>query len=240
MNSHIKRATSSYSPLDCHSFKIAEPTRYYFIRFTDHFFRNEDGLTNYQDWFDRIAYILANYNKVPGDIIESDAERDTIIRNIKAIHREYLSMDDYSHSVIAGTIAAILSILARNIEKKYVSQASAGDSRFGEVLRFINTNISNNERLRASDLADRFGIARSYFSEYFKKQAGISLANYITKSKLQIVQTKVLHSDLTVKEVAYQLGFTDSSHLARAFKKAYGMTIGEFKNCGGKICCDAM
>ena len=58
-------------PLDCHSFKVKEPSRFYYIRFTDHYFLNEDGLTQHREWFDRIAYILANYNKVPGDIIAS-------------------------------------------------------------------------------------------------------------------------------------------------------------------------
>ncbi|MEO0793663.1 MAG: AraC family transcriptional regulator [Verrucomicrobiota bacterium] len=32
------------------------------------------------------------------------------------------------------------------------------------------------------------------------------------------------------------LNFTDSSHLARAFKKTYGMTISEFKAIGGNTC----
>lgn len=224
-------------PLDCHSFKIQEPTRFYFIRFTDHYFLKDNGLADYNAWFDRIAYILANYNKVPGDIISSENERAFIVNNIKSIHQEYLSADNYSESIIAGTVASILNILARSIEKKYVDQASEIDNRFGEILRFINTNISDNTKLRAPFLAEKFGVANTYFSEYFKKHAGVSLANYIMKSKLQIVETKVLHTDLAIKEIAYQLGFTDSSHLARSFKKTHGKTIKEFKDCGGHICC---
>ena len=223
-------------PLDCHSFKIEEESRFYFIRFTDHYFFKNDGLTNYKDWFDKIAYILANYNKIPGDIIPTERERNFIINNIKSIHKEYLSSDSYSDSIIAGSIASILNVLARSIEKRYVDQANEIDNRFGEILRYINTNILNSENLRIPKLAEKFGISKSYFSEYFKKQAGISLADYIIKSKLRIVETKVLHTDLSLKEIAYQLNFTDSSHLARSFKKVYGMTVKEFKN-SEQICC---
>lgn len=222
-------------PLDCHSFKIEEASRFYFIRFTDHYFLKNDSLTNYRDWFDRMAYILANYNKVPGDIISSDRERNYIIQNIKTIHQEYLSSDSYSEDIIAGAIASILNILARSIEKKYVEQANELDSRFGEILRYINTNITDIDKLRVPLLAAKFNISKTYFSEYFKKQAGTSLADYILKSKLRIVETKILHTDLSLKEIAYQLNFTDSSHLARTFKKAYGMTAREFKN-SGKAC----
>jgi AraC-like DNA-binding protein len=223
-------------PLDCHSFKVEEASKFYFIRFTDHYFFKNNGLTDYNAWFDRMAYILANYNKVPGDIISSERERQFIINNIHAIHEEYVLADSYSEQIITGTIASILNILARSIEKRYVEQANENDSRFGEILRYINTHLMEAERLRIPVLADQFGVSKSYFSEYFKKQAGISLGEYIIKSKLKIVETKVLHTDLSLKEIAFQLNFTDSSHLARSFKKSYGMTVKEFKQ-GGYTCC---
>lgn len=219
-------------PLDCHSFDVKEPSRFFFIRFTDHYFLSGQNLTNYKDWFDKMAYILANYNKVPGDIISTDRERAFIIQTIKSIHQEYLVADTYSNSIIAGAMVSILNILARSIEKQYVEQANEADRRFGGILRYVNTNISHPELLRIPALSEKFGISPTYFSEYFKKQAGKSLAEYVIQSKLKLVETKVLHTDLTVKEIAYQLSFTDSSHLARTFKNAYGMTIKEFKRSG--------
>ncbi|MEM9327928.1 MAG: AraC family transcriptional regulator, partial [Bacteroidota bacterium] len=223
-------------PLDCHSFRISEPSRFYYVRFTDHFFMGENGLTQYGDWFDNISYILANYNRIPGDIIASDRERQFIIQNIKTIHQEYATSDGYSEAIITGIVASILNILARSIEKRYVEKANEIENRFGEVLRYINKNLTDKEKIRLPALADRFGISQTYFSEYFKKQAGDSLANYIIKSKLRLVETKILHTDLSLKEIAYQLNFTDSSHLARSFKKTYGMTVTEFKSRGGNVC----
>ncbi|OJJ23121.1 AraC family transcriptional regulator [marine bacterium AO1-C] len=224
-------------PMDCHSFKIQQPSRFFFIRFTDHYFLNNDQLINYKSWFDQMAYVLTNYNKVPGDIIASERERSLITQTIKSIHQEYLLTDTYSDAIITGMMTAILNILARSIEKQYVEQANKIDSRFGEVLRYINTNISNQKMLRIPVLSDKFGISPTYFSEYFKKHAEMGLAEYITKSKLKLVQTKLLHTDLTLKEIAYQLDFTDGSHLAKTFKNAYGMTIREFKQ-SGKNCCE--
>ncbi|MEL7118341.1 MAG: AraC family transcriptional regulator [Bacteroidota bacterium] len=223
-------------PLDCHSFEIKEPSKFYFIRFTDHYFQKNAGLTDSNDWFDKMAYILANYNKVPGDIISSERERIFIINSIKSIHQEYLVSDSFSNSIITGVMVSILNILARSIEKKYVAQANEIDNRFGEILRYIQTHLIDNNKLRIPMLAQEFNISKSYFSEYFKKHAGVTLAEYILRSKLRIVETKVIHTDLSIKEMAYQLNFTDSSHLARSFKKIYGMTIKEFKK-SDQMCC---
>ncbi len=223
-------------PLDCHTFKIREKSRFFFIRFTDQYFLNERQLADHREWFDKMAYILAKYNKIPGDIISTDRERDYIIQTIKSIYQEYLFADSYSDSIITGAMVSILNILARSIEKQYVNKANEIDSRFGNILRYVNANLLDSQCLRISVLAEKFGISKTYFSEYFKKQAGLNLAEYIIRSKLKLVETKVLHTDLSVKEIAFQLNFTDSSHLARTFKNVYGMTIIEFKK-SGQMCC---
>lgn len=223
-------------PMDCHSFKIKEPSRFFFIRFTDHYFLNNNKLISYKDWFDKIAYVLANYNKAPGDIISSDRERTFITQTIKSIYQEYASIDSYSDAIIAGIMTTILNILARSVEKQYVEQANNIDSRFGEILRYINTNLGKQKLLRIPLLSEKFGISPTYFSEYFKKHANMGLAAYITNSKLKLAQSKLLHTDLTLKEIAYQLDFTDSSHLAKTFKNVYGMSIKEFKQSGQTSC----
>ncbi|TRX61197.1 helix-turn-helix transcriptional regulator [Fulvivirga sp. M361] len=173
---------------------------------------------------------------ITGDIIRTERERAFIIQTIKSIHHEYLVGDAYSDSIITGAMTSILNILARSIEKQYVEQGNEADKRFGRILRYIHTHISAPEHLRISALAETFGISPTYFSEYFKKHAGISFAEYVIKSKLKLVETKVLHTDLSLKEIAYQLNFTDSSHLAKTFKQVYGMTIKEFKQGGFKCC----
>ncbi|BDD05396.1 AraC family transcriptional regulator [Aureibacter tunicatorum] len=216
-------------PLDCHSFIIKQTSIFHFIRFTDHFFMSDSGFTDYKIWFDQMAHILANYNKIPGDIISTPRERDYIVNSINFIQNEYSNIDSYSNSIIMEIMASIVNILARSIEKKYIEQNDQLDKRFGEILRFINSNILENDKLRVSSLAENFNISKTYFSEYFKKQAGISLAEYILNSKLKIAETKILHTKLSLKEIAYQLNFTDSSHLSKAFKKKNGVTIKMFK-----------
>lgn len=38
-----------------------------------------------------------------------------------------------------------------------------------------------------------------------------------------MVENLLLNSQMTVKEIAYKMGYTDSCHLVKSFQKAYGM-----------------
>lgn len=132
-------------------------------------------------------------------------------------------------------MASILNILARNIENKYLNGVQS-NGRFSEILRYINNNILTQDSLKISVLADKFGVSQGYFSQYFKKESGMNLAEYIIKAKLRLAETYILHTDQSLKEIAYELNFSDSSHLSNTFKRNYGMRVREFRQCNGNVC----
>ncbi len=223
-------------PLNCHSFDIHTPSRFIFIKFLDNFFLHGGAGVAYKDWFERISYILANYNRVPGDVISSESDRKYIIDFIEAIVTEHHVQDSYSDAIVSGMLISVLNLLARNIERKFALNAPQMDSRFNELLRYINTHLMESERLKIPALSSHFGISKSYFSEYFSKKAGIKLSEYILKAKLKLAETYIVHTDNSLKEIAHSLGFTDSSHLSNSFKKHYNLTIGQFRENSASIC----
>ena len=206
------------------------------MKFFNDFFLHGGAGVDYKKWFDSVSYILANYNRVPVDIISSESERRYIINTIKAIVAEHLSRDAYSNEIVSGMMVSVLNLLARNIERKFTDNITQNDSRFTDMLRYVNTNLLDNEKLKISALADHFGISKSYFSEYFSKNAGVKLSEYILKAKLKLAETYILHTDNSLKEIAFNLGFTDSSHLSNSFKKHYSMTIGDFRVQSSSLC----
>lgn len=225
-------------PLDCHSFNIEKKTTFYFIRFTDLYFSKEALRGNYSDWFKKLSYVLSNYSKVAGDIIKTRSclERELLVNLIKQIHQEYLSKDDYSETIIESLMVSILNILARNIERKYVDEGHTKDYKFGEIIRYIQHNLYNKEKITLENLSNKFSVSPTYFSEYFKKHSEYSFQEYVIKSKLKLAESYFKHSEYSIKEVAYMLGFTDSSHLSKTFKKNYNMTILEFKRGDTQVC----
>lgn len=78
-------------------------------------------------------------------------------------------------------------------------------------------------------LAKKFNMSEGHLSRYFKQQTGSKVKDYITRYKVEIIQTRLKFSDLTISHIAAELDFTDESHLNKVFKNAFGVTAKKFK-----------
>lgn len=223
-------------PLKCHSFQIEEPTQFVFLKFTSNFFKlGERTGSNQSDWFKEAAYILSNYNQLPGDIIHSELDRQHINALIDLILKENSHHQSSSPTLIKSFMTSILEILLRNSKKssayEIITNVEKGD-RITKLLAYINENINKPQLLKVEQLAKTFLISPTYLSEFFRKKVKMSLREYIIKAKLRWVEIRLLNSNYTLTEIAHELSFTDVSHLSKIFKKYSGMSIREFKKQG--------
>lgn len=223
-------------PLQCHSFQIEQRSRFVFLKFSSNFFRTTTGeTTNQQEWFREAAYILSNYNQLPGDVIHSELDRQHIYTLIDLILKENRNYGVGSPSLIKSFMISILEILLRNIKRSSfyeIEMVADNDERIIKLLSYINEHIGNPACLKVGHLAKTFLLSPTYLSEFFRKKVKMSLREYIIKAKLKLVEIRLLNSDYTLTEIANELSFTDVSHLSKTFKKYTGMSIRDFKKQG--------
>jgi AraC-like DNA-binding protein len=218
-------------PLNCHSFEIYEPSKFIFIRFTGSFFvKSKTTNIDYSDWFRQLNYILTSYNRLPGEIVRSESDRRHLIAMVNGVVKEYFHNDKYSDCIIRSSLMSILNILTRNIESIFLNSSQKNTKGFSNILNYIHHHLYDKEKLKLSSLADHFNLSPTYFGEYFKKHSGESLQDYILKTKLKIAEAKILNTDQSLKETAFELGFTDSSHLSKMFKKFYHKSISDLRS----------
>jgi len=223
-------------PLKCHSFKIDQATKFTFLKFTSNFFQsNTQGIDFQSEQFKEAAYILSNYNQLPGDIIHSELDRQHIHTLIDLILKENKNFDLSSISLIKSLMISILEVLLRNIKRSSfyeIEKSAQKDERITRLLNYINEHITEPHLLKVDQLAKTFLLSPTYLSEFFRKKVNMPLREYIIKAKLKLVEIRLLNSDFTLTEIANELSFTDVSHLSKTFKKYTGMSIRDFKKQG--------
>lgn len=222
-------------PLRCHSFNIESPTKFIFLKFTKAFFTaGKEYGSDHERWFKEASYILANYQQQPGEVIGNEHDRRNLIGLIQTIMYEAQNHRENANELIKSLMVSVLHMLIRSIKRNNAVQSEriSSDHRFTEMTAYLQENLASPEKLTVDSLATQFHLSPTYISEFFRKNMGVSLREYIAKSRLKLVEIRLLYSDFTLNEIADELGFTDASHLSRTFKKYSGQSIREFRSKG--------
>jgi AraC family transcriptional activator of pobA len=105
--------------------------------------------------------------------------------------------------------------------------AEAEDFRMVRLCQLIETHYK--EQRAASFYADIIGLTAKRINEILRYRSGTTVNGLINQLLLLEAKRELYHRRLSVKEIAYHLGFSDQSYFARFFRKHTGLTPEQFK-----------
>ncbi|MBD2843648.1 AraC family transcriptional regulator [Paenibacillus sp. IB182496] len=80
------------------------------------------------------------------------------------------------------------------------------------------------------DCAAKLHYNASYLSNIFKKETNMTFSEYLAAYRLQMAKRWLTETDMTVKEIAERLKYTNSHNFIRAFRKQEDMTPGQYRS----------
>lgn len=221
------------TPEDSHSFEVSSKTGFFFIRFNDIYIKS--GLIDSVQT-KRLELILENANHQPGCILRNKSDKLFTRPLVEAIIRERSNHNLFDNELVVQLVNSIIIIVARNIAKCLPAKINSGsEKRIVSIIQYVQNNIYNPEKIKAGDIAQHFGLSEFYMGRYFKKHTGETLQQYILNYKLRLIEIRLKYSDLRIGEIAFELGFSDESHMVKFFKKAKGISPGEFRKVAKRI-----
>lgn len=93
---------------------------------------------------------------------------------------------------------------------------------------YIEKNL--HRTITLNETAKEVFLSPYYFSKLFKAETGITFIAYINQQKMIHATDLLRHSDLSIKDIAKSLGFTQMSYFSRTFKKEYGVTPKDYRS----------
>jgi AraC-like DNA-binding protein len=91
-----------------------------------------------------------------------------------------------------------------------------------QVLDYIHTHLDR--ELLLLELAEVINISPTYFASLFKQAMGVSPHQYVIQQRVERAKTMLSKTDLTIVDIALQVGFSSQSHLTQQLKRLTGMT----------------
>ena len=79
------------------------------------------------------------------------------------------------------------------------------------------------------DIAAEVGMNRSAFCTYFKRCKGMTFSQFVTQYRLNTACELLKHSQKSISEICYIVGFNDLPHFNRVFRKNIGMSTSQYR-----------
>lgn len=108
-----------------------------------------------------------------------------------------------------------------------------GMNQFEKIIDYCEDNLAHEICLEA--LADKAGYSMFHFCRLFQCATGHTPMEYIRKRRLTHAAVELYDSPDYIKEIGYRWGFNSHENFVRAFKKQFGVSPTQYRDCKSSL-----
>lgn len=128
-------------------------------------------------------------------------------------------------------IQLILLTAARRYEHKIISGQGGGSSGFNLFIKFLKLVSEHFLAVhKVADYAAMLHVSADHLNRAIKANSDKTAHELINEMILMEAKADLMHSSLSIAEIAYSLNFSDPSHFNKFFKKLSGCTPLQYRN----------
>lgn len=154
----------------------------------------------------------------------SDKEEIIINEIVKNIRHEYNSnIDKFSQDIILSHVETLLNYAERFYQRQFITRKIT-NHRILERLESLLTDYFNSNDLVSTGLptvqyiSDNLNVSPTYLRSLLKTLTGLNTQQHIHEKLIQKAKEKLSTTELSVSEIAYELGFEHSQSFNKLFK----------------------
>ncbi|MBL3657401.1 helix-turn-helix domain-containing protein [Fulvivirga sediminis] len=180
------------------------------------------------------TYEFFNY-AVNEALFISEKEENILTIFIKNIEQEYHSnIDKFSEGIIISQIESLLNYSDRFYQRQFLTRKITNYhilNKLEELLDdyFNNPNLISSGIPSVQYVANQLNISPNYLSGILKTLTGQNTQQHIHNKLILIAKEKLSTTELTVSEIAFELGFEYSQSFSKLFKSKTNQSPLEFR-----------
>ena len=152
----------------------------------------------------------------------------TILRLIDCMRQELANQHIQQMEVLSGYFRIVLIYLSR---QRYVVYKSSFKSDMALLAKRFFDLLERKYHVnkKVSEYADELAITPNYLNQIIKQETGLSASANIRKRLLLQAKRMALVEGVSMKAVAYKLGFEDTAHFSKFFKMGCGCNFTDYR-----------
>lgn len=161
-------------------------------------------------------------------------EADAILNNLVLLKDK--NDKENQEIAIRNLLSETWLMLLDEIEKHFVLPQIPDTEKQNQVksmLSYIHRNYS--EKITLAEISREASVSTREANRIFQKTIRQTPFEYLMHYRLEQVRELLERSDLSITEISYHCGFTDSAYMGKQFRKIFGETPGEYRRKVKKI-----
>ncbi|WP_223608215.1 AraC family transcriptional regulator [Chryseobacterium sp. OSA05B] len=191
-------------------------------------------------WNTSLAKTMKHYDFFDYSVNEalflSHKEEKTINEIIENIQQEYHdNIDKFSQSIIISHIETLLNYSERFYERQFITRKITNHKTLERLEVILNDYFENNDLVSkglpsVQFVANELNLSSNYLSRLLKTLTGQSTQQMIHDKLIEKAKEKLSVTDLSVSEIAYELGFEHPQSFTKLFKSKTNLSPVEFRS----------
>lgn len=169
------------------------------------------------------------------DSTRSDNQRyDELRAAMKELLNHYLSTQggvaNFGHIALCYRVMDLLSVhfLVKSGDKEKLDDFDKFQERIAQINNYIRANYA--QPISMKELSEKLYLSNGYLSRFFKKNYGMSFAEYLTNIRLFHAVDDLLYTNMPITKIAFENGFGSMAAFNKAFKTVYGEPPSAFRS----------
>lgn len=200
----------------------------------------------------RLSYLWAHFSlSKPFDILNGGADAAppegfayvlaekraaASVQRAEMLFRQLIDFSMHGALYTSRMTECALSLLLMELSQELID-TSCGERRsispvVYEVREWIKSNC-HRHGLTAGAIAEEFHYSREYLAALFRKETGLTITEFLNRSRIDVTKNLLASNNISIKEAAYSGGFSDEKYYMRVFKRHEGITPQQYKNAFG-------
>ncbi|KQS91457.1 helix-turn-helix transcriptional regulator [Chryseobacterium sp. Leaf394] len=165
----------------------------------------------------------------------SDKEKQTIFSVFENIKEELNNtIDDFSQDVIISHVEVLLNYSNRFYNRQFITRKAVNNDLLSKIEELLNVYFDKENGLNqglptVEFLATELSLSPRYLSDMLRSLTGQNAQQLIHEKLIEKAKDYLTATQLSVAEIAYQLGFEHPQSLNKLFKNKTNQTPVQFK-----------
>lgn len=154
----------------------------------------------------------------------SEKEKAMIISVFKNMEEELSStIDDFSQDVVITQLELLLNYSNRFYKRQFITRKAVNSNLLQKLEEILNDHFSDDQLVKngiptVHALAEKLNMSPGYLSDMLRSLTGQNTQQHIHNKLIEKAKEKLSTTDLSVGEIAHELGFEHSQSFSKLFK----------------------